>query len=109
KTLFDPIPEDTILDDVLVPLRIARAGYRVVFEPDARAYDGASSTARQELVRKTRTIAGTFQLFARELWVFDPIHNPVWFEAISHKALRLATPLLQLLVLVANVSLIAVP
>ena len=39
RELFEPIPEDTILDDVLIPLRIVRRGYRVVFEPDARAYD----------------------------------------------------------------------
>ncbi len=30
KTLFETIPPDTILDDVLLPLRIARRGYRVV-------------------------------------------------------------------------------
>src|SRR5204863_1395252 len=96
-------------DDVLIPLRIVRAGHRVLFEPEARAYDGASSTARQEFVRKVRTIAGTFQLLVREAWVFDPFRNAVWFETISHKALRLAMPLLQMLVLVANARLVAVP
>jgi cellulose synthase/poly-beta-1,6-N-acetylglucosamine synthase-like glycosyltransferase len=109
RALFDPIPEDTILDDVVIPLRIVRAGYRVLFEPEARAYDGASATARQEFVRKVRTIAGTFQLLAREAWVFDPFRNAVWFETISHKALRLTLPLLQAIVLIANARLAAVP
>jgi cellulose synthase/poly-beta-1,6-N-acetylglucosamine synthase-like glycosyltransferase len=105
RGLFQPIPEDTILDDVLIPLRIVRHGYRVLFEPNARAYDGASATARQEFVRKVRTIAGTFQLLAREMWVFDPFRNAVWFETISHKALRLMLPVLQLLVLTVNLKL----
>src|SRR4029453_19302666 len=31
RALFEPIPEDTLLDDVLIPLRVVRRGYRVVF------------------------------------------------------------------------------
>jgi poly-beta-1,6-N-acetyl-D-glucosamine synthase len=109
RVLYEPIPEDTILDDVLIPLRIVRAGYRVLFEPEARAYDGVSATAGQEFVRKVRTIAGMFQLLTREIWVFDPFRNAVWFETISHKALRLAMPALQTLVLTANIRLAVIP
>src|SRR5262245_8422605 len=105
RALYEPIPEDTLLDDVLIPVRVVKRGYRVLFEPAARAYDTASATAGQEFVRKVRTIAGTFQLFAREAWLFNPRRNPVWFETISHKALRLATPLLQAAALGANVVL----
>src|SRR6185503_11561920 len=105
RDLFEPIPDDTLLDDVLIPLRIVRRGYRVVFEPNARAYDRASSTARQEFVRKTRTIAGMFQLIAREGWLLNPLRNRLWFETISHKVLRVALPALHAVVLVSNVLL----
>jgi cellulose synthase/poly-beta-1,6-N-acetylglucosamine synthase-like glycosyltransferase len=105
RSLFEAIPEDTLLDDVLIPLRIVRRGYRVVFEPNARAYDCASSTARQEFVRKTRTIAGTFQLMAREGWLFNPLRNRLWFETVSHKMLRVALPMLHATFLVSNVVL----
>ena len=94
RRLYQAIPDDTILDDVLIPLHIVRQGYRVVFEPRAHAFDSASPTARQEFVRKARTIAGTFQLFARERWLLNPRRNRLWFETISHKALRLTLPLL---------------
>ncbi len=107
RVLYQPIPDDTLLDDVLIPVRVVKGGYRVVFEPAARAYDTASATSRQEFVRKVRTIAGTFQLFARETWLFDPRRNPVWFETLSHKALRLATPVLQLTALSASIALAA--
>jgi poly-beta-1,6-N-acetyl-D-glucosamine synthase len=106
RDLFEPIPEDTLLDDVLIPLRIVKSGYRVLFEPAARAYDTASVTAKQEFVRKVRTIAGMFQLFVREAWLFDPRRNPVWFETLSHKGLRLAMPALQALALAANAMLV---
>ena len=105
RELFEPIPEDTLLDDVLIPLRIVRRGYRVVFDPDARAHDAASATARQEFVRKTRTIAGMFQLLSREAWLLNPFTNRLWFETVSHKVLRLALPMLHAAFLVSNVAL----
>ena len=93
RNLFEPIPEDTILDDVLIPMRIARRGYRVLFEPGARAYDRLATTAQEEFTRKARTIGGNFQLFAREHWFLNPFRNRLWFQAISHKGLRLLSPL----------------
>src|SRR6185295_9867402 len=62
RALFQPLPEDTVLDDVLIPMRIARRGYRVLFEPAARAFDRAPGTGREEFGRKARTLAGNFQL-----------------------------------------------
>ena len=85
RALFEPIPEDTILDDVLIPVRIARRGYRVLFEAQARAYD-VTVALRAEFARKTRTIAGTFQLFARESWLLNPFRSRLWFEALSPSA-----------------------
>jgi hypothetical protein len=81
----------------------------VLFDATARAVDGPSATARQEFVRKARTIAGTFQLFCRERWLLNPLRNRIWFETLSHKGLRLAAPLLQAVVLVCSVSLREVP
>jgi cellulose synthase/poly-beta-1,6-N-acetylglucosamine synthase-like glycosyltransferase len=92
RALFEPLPEDTLLDDVLVPVRVTRAGHRVLFEPAALAFDHAAATSAEELTRKVRTIAGTFQLFARERWLLDPRANRLWLQAVSHKGLRLLGP-----------------
>jgi biofilm PGA synthesis N-glycosyltransferase PgaC len=109
KSLFEPIAQDTILDDVLIPVRIARRGYQVVFEPAAKAFDVAPATAHAELVRKIRTIGGTFQLFSRERWLLSPRSNPLWFETISHKALRLTLPLWLAVLLISNLALLEWP
>lgn len=106
RDLFEPIPPDTILDDVLIPMQIVRRGYRVIFEADARAHDLIAMNPREDFIRKTRTIAGTFQLFARYPWMLNPLRCRVWFEALSHKALRLAIPALHLVVFAANVALV---
>lgn len=107
RELFSPLPADTILDDVVLPVRIARLGRRVVFEPRARAYDRAPRAATQELARKVRTIAGNFQLFARESWLLSPLANPLWLQAVSHKGLRLLTPVLLAVALGANAALLS--
>ncbi|PYQ58657.1 MAG: hypothetical protein DMF58_14540, partial [Acidobacteria bacterium] len=80
RTLFEPIPPDTIVDDLLIPLRISRRGYRVIVEPEARAIDSAYATASQEFTRKVRTLAGNFQLFARERWLLNPFQNRLWWD-----------------------------
>ena len=55
--------------------------------------DSTSASAQQEFSRKARTIAGCFQLFARERWLLDPRQNRLWFATLSHKGLRLTLPL----------------
>lgn len=105
RSLFESIPDDTILDDVLIPIGIARRGYRVLFEPEAHAHDHAAATAGEEFARKARTIAGTFQLLARHRWLFSPVHNRLWFQTMSHKALRLALPMLHLTLLATSIML----
>ena len=104
KSLFQSIPDDTILDDVLIPLRITRGGHRVVFDREALAYDFASAAPGQEFTRKVRTLAGNFQLFARERWLCNPFRNRLWWQVISHKALRLIVAPLQVTVAASNIA-----
>ena len=106
RELFEPIPLTTVVDDVLIPLRIARRGYRVVFEPRARAFDRVARTPRQEFARKVRTIAGTLQLFARERWLWNPRANRLWVQTVSHKLLRILVPLLLGAMLASSLLLI---
>lgn len=106
RSLFEPLPEDTILDDVLIPMRIARRGYRVVFESAARATDRGPATSSEEFARKVRTLGGNFQLFAREPWLLSPMANPLWCQTVSHKGLRLLTPLLLAAALASSLLLL---
>src|SRR5262249_19783767 len=107
--LFRPIPPDTLLDDVLIPMQIVRQGYRVLFEPEARAYDTVAPTAQAELTRKVRTIAGNFQLFWREHWLLNPRANRLWFQTLSHKFCRLLGPLCLTAIFVSNLFLVERP
>jgi len=92
RSLWRPLPEDTILDDVLAPMRCVLAGYRVVFDDRARAYDRAARNAKDEIRRKRRTLAGNYQLFWLEPALLLPWRNPAWIQFVSHKVARLAVP-----------------
>lgn len=109
KELFQPIPPATILDDVAIPMLAITRGYRCLFEPAAVVFDQPSKSTGQESVRKRRTIAGVAQL-ARlyPRWLL-PWRNPLWFEYISHKMLRLASPILMALTFFVNVALAEFP
>jgi len=101
RELYTPIPAGTILDDVFVPMNVARMGKRVVFEPLAIARDRLFSEKGKEFSRKVRTLTGNYQLLRLAPWLISPA-NPLLFRFVSHKLLRLVVPLLLLLMLVAS-------
>jgi cellulose synthase/poly-beta-1,6-N-acetylglucosamine synthase-like glycosyltransferase len=105
RKLFEPIPDDSILDDVEIPLRAFRSGLRVIFEPAAVAYDTASSSIEREFGRKARTLAGNFQLFSRNLWLLCPFANRIFLQAVSHKLFRLLVPYAMITVLVSSAAI----
>jgi poly-beta-1,6-N-acetyl-D-glucosamine synthase len=109
RTLWRPLPPDTILDDVLTPMRIVMDGSRVVFNERARAFDSTAADAELEAQRKIRTLAGNFQLIALEPRLLLPWRNPVWFQFVSHKLARLAVPYALLIVFAASIALAAQP
>jgi cellulose synthase/poly-beta-1,6-N-acetylglucosamine synthase-like glycosyltransferase len=113
KSLFSRLPQGTVLDDVYWPMAVVLRGWRVVHEPHAVAYDQLPDEIHDEYRRKIRTLAGNFQLLSLMPNLMLPWKNPVWFQFLSHKVLRLLTPWLLLLawglsLALAGVSLYAV-
>lgn len=92
RHLFRPIPPGTVLDDVYWPLNVTMQGYRVVHDARARAHDCLPERTQDEFRRKIRTLSGNFQLLTRLPCALLPSRNPVWFQFLSHKVLRLAVP-----------------
>lgn len=92
RSLWQPLPDDTILDDVLTPMRCVMAGYRVLFEERACAFDRTAADANAEGRRKLRTLAGNYQLLWLEPRLLLPWRNPAWLQFVSHKVGRLLVP-----------------
>ena len=105
RHLFVPRAEDTILDDMSIPMSIVRAGRRVVFEPAARAQEPGVESALEEFSRKTRVVAGAMQFLARNDSSV-PISTPqVILSLVSHKALRWMSPAFALALFVTSLML----
>ncbi|HUP24839.1 MAG TPA: glycosyltransferase family 2 protein [Thermoanaerobaculia bacterium] len=104
RQLFVPLPEETILDDVMVPLHVVLGGKRIVWEPRAKAYDQVCPP-ELEFQRKVRTLAGNFQLLALMPQVLRPWRNPVFVQFLSHKVGRLLVPYCLVLLFASNLLL----
>ena len=105
RECWTDLPAATLLDDVLEPMRAVLNGCRIVFEERAIAYDRASVDAAAESRRKTRTLAGNYQILAQEPRLLIPFVNPVWLQYVSHKIGRLVVPWALLGLFVSSLAL----
>ncbi len=83
RELLDPLPEGTILDDVLLPMQVVRRGSRVIFDSRARAWDLPNLGESREFSRKVRTLSGNYQLVQLAPWLLSS-KNAIRFEFVSH-------------------------
>ena len=103
RKLFSPPPADTILDDFVISMNIARQGYRVIHEPEALGFEKNIHELGDEFRRKARIISGGFQCLLRGVSLPAFSQPLLLFNFISHKVLRwfsgaLFIPLLLLLI-----------
>jgi cellulose synthase/poly-beta-1,6-N-acetylglucosamine synthase-like glycosyltransferase len=104
---YELMEPDTLLDDLVISLRIAMKGYIIQYDPEAFAIEHASANIRQEIKRKIRISAGGLQSVIR-LWPLLNIfkYGTLSFQYISHRVLRWTlTPICLLLMLPVNIHL----
>jgi cellulose synthase/poly-beta-1,6-N-acetylglucosamine synthase-like glycosyltransferase len=106
RELYQVLPENTLVDDVLVPMRIVFGGKRVVLDATAKAYDVVACCPMAESGRKVRTLAGNYQLIMQLPQLLLPWRNPIFFQFISHKLGRLLVPYALIALLVSNLCLL---
>ncbi len=108
KSLVNPLPEDTIVDDFVLSMEVAYKGYIIAYEPNAYAVEEPSENEQEEMKRKVRIAAGAFQALFRYLHWLNFFKNPVLsFQYFSYKVIRwLFVPLALPLIFVINAVLI---
>lgn len=104
RDLLTPVPPETILDDVYIPMSVVRRGFRVIFDSRARAWDIPDLGAEREFTRKVRTLTGNYQLLQLAPWLLTS-QNPLRFEFISHKMARLLVPFALTVTLLTSMAL----
>jgi cellulose synthase/poly-beta-1,6-N-acetylglucosamine synthase-like glycosyltransferase len=106
--LFQPVEDDTLLDDFVISLRIAMRGYTIQYDPRAFASETASATVGEELKRRIRISAGGIQSVIRLRSLLNPFrHGLLTFQYLSHRVLRWTLAPLSLPVLLGASALLA--
>lgn len=110
RALVPVLPDDLILDDFFIAIRIAGTGYRVRYEPAAHAVELVPASVQQEFRRKVRIAAGCFQVLPHLTFLRHPWRQPALCALfISHKLLRWLTPVFMAGMLVASAVLAGDP
>ena len=103
RELLRPMPEDTLLDDVYLPLCAILAGYRCILEPAAHCFDYPTALD-SEFRRKVRTQAGVYQLVRYFPSLLLP-WTATGFHFVSLKLGRLLMPFAFVVVFVSSLAL----
>lgn len=107
RDLFDHIPNDTLLDDFVVSLKIAMKGNKIAYCPQAYATEYGSESMQDEEKRKVRIAAGGIQATWRLRSLLNIFkYGVLSFQYISHRVLRWTiTPLALFALLPLNILL----
>ena len=105
--LFKTMPTDTLLDDFILSLEIARQGYKIAYCDRAYAIESGSADMYEEQKRKVRIAAGGLQSIARLKGLLNIFkYGILSFQYISHRVLRWSiTPVLLFLLFPLNLTL----
>lgn len=108
-SFYEEVPKDVLIEDFRLSMNIAKAGYRVIYEPEAYAVETGSASMEEEHKRKVRISAGGLI----EVWHFMGLLNffkygLLSFQYVSHRMLRWTlAPLSLLIALIANIVLVS--
>ncbi len=105
KDLYTELPAN-IISDLVEPLSILKKGYRIVFEPDALAFEETTEKPQDEFNMRIRVIVRGMNglIYMRSL--LNPFKYPfVAFQLFSHKILRWFVPVMCVVAFITNLFL----
>ena len=101
KHLYQPMPQDTLLDDFIMSMRITAQGHRIAYSKEAYAMEYGSADIKEEGKRKQRIAAGGLQSIWRLKRLMNPLVHPMLaFQFVSHRVLRWSITPIALLALI---------
>jgi cellulose synthase/poly-beta-1,6-N-acetylglucosamine synthase-like glycosyltransferase len=106
RSLYQPLDHADI-NDLVIPLKIVRAGYRGIYSPQASCVEVVAKEATKEFSRQVRIAARTIRAVMAQRALLNPVAYGLFaFQLISHKLCKLIVPFLLLTVFVTNIALV---
>ena len=106
KELFINLPNDTIVEDFVLPMKILEKGHKVYYEPLAIAYEDAAQKLVQEFERRVRIGAGDYQALVYTWKILNPLRGFTAFAYFSHKVVRWFVPFFIISLFFTNLFLV---
>ena len=110
RELYRPIPDNTIVDDFVIPLFAKlKHRFRIVYDATAIAHEETAPTIRDEFRRRVRIGSGDYQSLVL-LWpLLSPKYGWTSITFFGHKVLRWLSPFFLLAAGVSNLFLLSQP
>ena len=106
RECYLPVPQSTLLEDFVIPMRARKLGFSVLYDPEAVALEFPASTVSGEFTRRVRLAVGSFRAFGDLVRV--PWRGFTPFALLSHKLLRWLVPFFAVGLLVTNFALMRI-
>lgn len=107
RSFFTPVPEGFFVDDFFIFMSILKQGYKTCFAKDAYCNMHISGDSGIQFQRKVRISKGNFQNLSYFRSLVNPFQSFAGYAFFSHKVLRWLGPFLMVIMLAANLLLIA--
>jgi cellulose synthase/poly-beta-1,6-N-acetylglucosamine synthase-like glycosyltransferase len=82
---WQPIPDDVAIDDVWTALDMSERGWRIAYEPAAKAIDPPAGSLSVQWERRTRSVANALYVFIRRPHQLGPSGGLVAAEIWGHR------------------------
>jgi cellulose synthase/poly-beta-1,6-N-acetylglucosamine synthase-like glycosyltransferase len=106
KDLLQPIPNQTIIDDFMIPLLAKqRSGCEIIYDRNAVAREESAPDVATEFRRRSRIGAGGWQAIGMLWRLLNPGRGWIAFTFFSHKILRWMCPFFMILFAISNLLL----
>jgi cellulose synthase/poly-beta-1,6-N-acetylglucosamine synthase-like glycosyltransferase len=84
-----PEVEDTLIEDMVIPLRVAAGGYRVVYEPEAVSIEAFRLDAQAQWQRRARIVNRAVRSLRAVPEAWNPLRGgPGVVHFVSHRVMR---------------------
>jgi cellulose synthase/poly-beta-1,6-N-acetylglucosamine synthase-like glycosyltransferase len=105
---YEPMPENALLDDFVMSMRMVDKGYKIAYSSKAYAMEYGSANMEEESKRKRRIAAGGLQSCWWLRRMMNPLRHPLTaFQFVSHRVLRwTVTPIALMALIPLNVALV---
>ncbi len=96
RTLYHPLPANTINDDFVLPMQIVKQGYRAIYDQEIIALELEKADEEFDFHRRIRIGAGNMQQCQLLMEMIHPRYGMTALSFFSGKVLRTAMPYVML-------------